>query len=428
MNQTSGNIVLLAFGFFLSFILIGNADAFANDASVNNVIWQTQNSGVAFSLHSVYAVSNDVAWVVGEGGVILKTTDGGANWQQQSSGTNKELWSVYFINDTTGWIAGYEGTILKTTDGGDNWVPKNSSTVFHLISLHFVDLNTGWVVGSGGTILKTTNGGNNWQLQFSGTSEPIISVDFADILNGWATGTNAGTIFKTTDGGSTWQAVSVPTIWFLSSIDFINRDIGWGVGFVGIIFKSTDGGNTWVEKPGVIPNPDILYSVSFPDVMNGYAVGNDGFIINTTDGGETWIRQYGGTVYLLWSVYFVTSDIGWAVGDYGTILKASSPSAIEIDPQSISGDFILYDNYPNPFNPATTISYSIPKTLRVTLRVYSVSGEEIRTVVNEAESPGRHSIVWDGRNDEGRMVSSGVYIYQLIADGAVRTKKMIFLK
>jgi hypothetical protein len=89
----------------------------------------------------------------------------------------------------------------------------------------------------------------------------------------------------------------------------------------------------------------------------------------------------------------------------------------------------LAQNYPNPFNPTTTIEYSIARPGRVTLRVYNVAGQLVRTLVDEPQEPGRvRSVRWDGRNNAGNTVSSGVYLYQLEAPGYVRTKKMVVLK
>ena len=110
-------------------------------------------------LYSVHLADNNTGWAVGEGGTILKTTDGGIDWNSQISGATERLLSVHFTNNNTGWIVGWSGTILKTTDGGTNWNFQTSGSTSRLYSVHFTDQNTGWAVGGRGTILKTTNGG-----------------------------------------------------------------------------------------------------------------------------------------------------------------------------------------------------------------------------------------------------------------------------
>jgi hypothetical protein len=89
----------------------------------------------------------------------------------------------------------------------------------------------------------------------------------------------------------------------------------------------------------------------------------------------------------------------------------------------------LSQNRPNPFNPTTTIEFSVKERANVQLRIYNVAGQLVRTLVNEAKTPGEvHTATWDGRNDAGQSVSSGVYFYKLVAGSFVQTKKMVLLK
>jgi hypothetical protein len=96
------------------------------------------------------------------------------------------------------------------------------------------------------------------------------------------------------------------------------------------------------------------------------------------------------------------------------------------------GKFVyeLRQNYPNPFNPVTRIEYSIRAQSQVTLRIYNVAGQLVRTLVNEEQSPRAegYSVRWSGRNDSGRPVSSGVYFYKLTAGSFTQTRKMVLLK
>ncbi len=88
----------------------------------------------------------------------------------------------------------------------------------------------------------------------------------------------------------------------------------------------------------------------------------------------------------------------------------------------------LDQNVPNPFNPNTTIAYSIQERGHVTLAVYDVTGRLVRTLVSDVQSPGGYSVVWDGRSDAGAAVATGVYFYKLDAKGFKQTRKMALLK
>jgi hypothetical protein len=89
----------------------------------------------------------------------------------------------------------------------------------------------------------------------------------------------------------------------------------------------------------------------------------------------------------------------------------------------------LSQNRPNPFNPTTTIEFTVKERANVQLRIYNVAGQLVRVLVNDAKTPGEvHTATWDGRNDAGQSVSSGVYFYKLVAGSFVQTKKMVLLK
>jgi FlgD Ig-like domain len=92
--------------------------------------------------------------------------------------------------------------------------------------------------------------------------------------------------------------------------------------------------------------------------------------------------------------------------------------------------FSLAQNMPNPFNPSTTITYSVPlsNAEHVTLKVYDIRGKSVRTLVDRVVGPGMHSVFWHGDNDSGRQVGSGVYFYRLKAGKFSQTRKMVLLK
>lgn len=91
-------------------------------------------------------------------------------------------------------------------------------------------------------------------------------------------------------------------------------------------------------------------------------------------------------------------------------------------------DFGLRQNYPNPFNPATVIEYDLPKACEVKIEIYNVLGQRVRTLVHEMQEPAYKKIFWDGRDDGGNEISSGVYFYRLEAGTFVECRKMTLLK
>ncbi|GAG37206.1 unnamed protein product, partial [marine sediment metagenome] len=94
----------------------------------------------------------------------------------------------------------------------------------------------------------------------------------------------------------------------------------------------------------------------------------------------------------------------------------------------IPNEFVLEQNYPNPFNPETKIVYHIPAMTRVSITIYNLLGQEVRTLIDKAHSEGNYEVIWDSRNNLGHPVSSGIYIYQLKAENFVTSKRMIVIR
>ena len=91
-------------------------------------------------------------------------------------------------------------------------------------------------------------------------------------------------------------------------------------------------------------------------------------------------------------------------------------------------NFNLRQNYPNPFNPATTIQYELGKSSNVSIKIYDILGREVRELVNEFKAVGSHKAIWDGKNNIGIELSSGMYFYTLTAGNNIESKKMLMIK
>jgi hypothetical protein len=116
----------------------------------------------------------------------------------------------------------------------------------------------------------------------------------------------------------------------------------------------------------------------------------------------------------------ITSD-----ADIPIPVKAGDASATEQTKPTV---FSLAQNYPNPFNPETVIKFSLPQDSKVTLRIYNVLGQVVNTLVDQVFPAGNHSVTWDGKNEQGSDVASGVYFYRLKADSYESIMKMTLLR
>ncbi len=115
---------------------------------------------------------------------------------------------------------------------------------------------------------------------------------------------------------------------------------------------------------------------------------------------------------------------------YFIIFKGDSNYVTGIKEEQFNNpdDFDLKQNFPNPFNPTTTIQYSLPKEGKVELKIYDILGKEIKDLVNQVQQSDRYSVLWDGTDDGGEKVSSGTYFYRLQIDKVTITKKAVYIK
>ncbi len=287
---------------------------------------------------------------VGEGGLVIRTTDGGRSWQPIRSGVKTDLKHVSFVDHLHGWIVGNQGVILFSQDGGLSWNKQTSHTSTDLNRGFFQDLNRAWVVGNNGVILATTNGGVSWTQQTSGTTQNLYGIDFVDASYGWISGQN-GLVLATVNGGSSWtKQTSCTETHDLYDVDFVNREVGWLVGMGGALWRTNDGGAHWTEwfmtdwtsdlhdidmlssdggwivgKGGFLAQyqnsswtrkesgSEInLYGVEFFDASHGWFAGEAGSVFSTSDGGTQWERSIGSTTAMIRDIYFIDEQRGWA--------------------------------------------------------------------------------------------------------------------
>ena len=151
-------------------------------------------------------MSPEVAWVVGSGGTILRTSNGGSTWSAQISGTAATIRSLSALDASNAFALSNQDTLLRTTNGGATWESRPIANVrgAMLMDVAASGPEEALVVGTKGTILRTTDYGVSWTTSVSGTSDELWSVD---LLPGTGIGSVVGyrgTILRTTNGGATW--------------------------------------------------------------------------------------------------------------------------------------------------------------------------------------------------------------------------------
>ena len=432
--------------------------------------WNPQSSGITQYIYYVFFIDSANGWACGQEGFILHTTNGGELWEIQTSGITDNLWSIRFANENVGWTVGQNGAILNTTDGGVTWTPQVSGTTNYLQSVFCLDENTAWVVGGYGTILKTTDGGTTWNPCVSGTDAWLHQVYFSDADHGWATG-RYGVIIASTDGGENWyeQYTGSASV-VMRSVSMVNNLVGWACGTSGTIVHTTNGG---IESPLELSLTPLNPPIQIPSTGGSFDF--EVMIANLSDSTviyDAWTDALlpSGAPYPL----FTREDLSLAVddtlereltqtvpqrapsgsyayrayvGEYPDVIWAESTFDFEKLAVDFGGEVYLTWNldgwdqgesfesgqvpehfgivaaYPNPFNPQTRISYTLPEVSKVQLKIYDLQGRLIATLIDRIQEAGEHSAEFNAAN-----LSSGVYLCVLDAGTFKSSSKLLLLK
>jgi len=143
------------------------------------------------------------------------------------------------------------------------------------------------------------------------------------------------------------------------------------------------------------------------------------------------VRQYADTSGIPGKRYWYVVTAAYAQGESSPSneVMVDIPTAVERrDMAGIPTEFGLAPNYPNPFNPETVIQYQLPKQAEVRLEIYNILGELVKTLVDEKQAAGYYTVRWNGKDEHGRSVASGVYLYSVRAGEFVQVRKMILVR
>ncbi len=410
----------------------------------NSVIMKTTNQGLSWveqynpttgAIYSISIINADTVYCAAGYGSILKTTNGGINWNSIQTSISDHFESIQFLNSSTGYAVARGGQIMKTTNSGNQWFVSYNCGSW-LISVNFVNVNTGYTVGRVGKILFTNNGGSSWTLQPSGTDNYLNEVLFTNQNTGYIIG-DTGKVLITNNSGSNWYSQATGISNNLTSVFFLNENTGYICGYNGAIIKTTSGGNSFVVPSLVYPpnnssnipltpaltwlsNPPALhYHVQVSKLSNFSAIEDSATVI-TTQRTIPNGKLTTGTTYF-WRVN-ATNEFGtgsWSsVWSFGTV-----PVGINQINTEIPEKYFLHTNFPNPFNPVTRINFDIPRYSLVTIKVYSVVGKEVETIISESLKPGVYSVNYDAGN-----LAAGIYFYRLTSDKFSQTRKMALIK
>lgn len=402
-------------------------------------LWESQVSPTATSLFSIKAVSGTVAWASGGNGsatgpAVIRTSDGGATWASATGNLpGSDLYCITAIDANRAWVGTGAGKIYATSDGGATWsqqvYPGTQSPFINGVWM-FAN-GTGFAEGdpaSGGrfVVLKTTDFGASWVH----TNEPVGGSSEAGWNNSfWMTdenhiwfGTNANKVWRSTDAGATWSSAASGTT-NSYGVSFKDGDNGVVIHDNGTVRVTTNGGASWVAA--ATPAATFLAGTAYLPGTNSIWVATGTNPYRSTNSGSSWAAQ---TLYpftgQIQHISFADTTAGWVVTSNGEVLRYRVPGSTGIgEGAGLPDAFAVSQNFPNPFNPATTISFTMLQRASVSLRVYDLLGREVATLVDGFREAGSHTVRFDATG-----LPSGTYFYRVASGTFMSVHKMLLLK
>ncbi len=353
--------------------------------------WAYIDSGLTTGDINAIAVNDSeiFAGVYGSGvasnnwGGLFRSKNNGKSWTLLKGLTNNNIYSIVFKGSNI-FVSTWGAGIFLSTDDGSTWNPMNNGITNLYIRTLFIYNNNIYAGSQGDGVFFSNNNGSAWVQLNSGLPNLYI-YQFASRGNTLYMGNDAG-IYKSTNGGGSWvSSDSGLTTTFIRAFEVIDPKILVGTSGEGV-FLSVDDGASWSPVDTGLTEP---YIYGFANLGSNVYAGSWN--------GEVWIRS---------------------INEIIKTMKKTSQA------QPVVTNYTLDQNYPNPFNPSTNISFSIPQKSTVSLKVYDALGRLVSTLIDgQIMQKDNYSVSFNADN-----LASGVYIYQLITNNFVSTKKMILMK
>jgi hypothetical protein len=372
--------------------------------------------------------------IAGTDSGLYVSPNGGDNWFNRIS-TNIEFPDVRWAplaTDTILCLAGggsYSDGLYLSDDGGNSW----NTVAYHLnprrMGFDCTEPGFMYICFSDG-IIKSQNYGQTsgpCNTGLPGTDIQDVTGDGAHSLEAYAAGSNF--MAHTSNFGNTWSEMpgtfNVPDNYPKRVIFDPNSPETIYVACDKFVTHSVNGGATWNYTS--MPEPGIDAIVCHPDIPGEIYVGSDsGGVYKSVDAGASFIEINGniGNMHIH-SLIIDRNGYLLAGTDNGIYIVELSTVSIDNELPPLAQSFSLAQNYPNPFNNHTLISFTVEDPHRTKVEIFNIAGQLVKTLY---DGYGSHDLIWDGTNDQGRAVTSGVYFCRLSCDNRSEYRRMTLLK
>ena len=387
-----------------------------------NAQWTQMTAPSGSGINYTCLVSTDSSFLAGSNGLgIHRSTDNGLNWFKIPNATIEA--STNTITTINGKI--YIGTsstgVHVTADNGATWT--GLSTGMSNKQINCINSMGNYYFAAGMTFYRSVNEGTNWTA--AGTGLPAAEINDMVIADGKviASVENSG-LYASTDSGATFTAYNA-NLPYPYTHNIIQKGTKLFLVFGNTVVVSADYGVSWATANAGLPTDIMAVLTIFTD-GNKLFIGTFGSgCFYSADDGANWHAANTGLTPVNVRGFAVRNGYVFCGADAGIWRRPVSEFVIAVndDTRELPENFTLKQNFPNPFNPSTTIEFALPQSGYVSLKIYNTLGQEIETLISKEMNIGNYKITWNASH-----LSSGVYFCKLSTGTLSQTKKLLLTK
>ncbi len=369
--------------------------------------------------------------VFGNRDIALRSDDEGETWNAIFNNLPEGLASIRRADDGGLWAGTTGAGLFHSANEGTSWNATSLTgelvwTIAYNSQRHIFTGGHGPPQLGLGGVRRSTDGGQTWDKLFNGFQNISDVLTIKSGARDYLYAACRSGLYRSKDNGDSWQLMGLENTTCNDVIIALNGTILIATGGGIYRFNDSDDRLTPVNSGLTHFNVRALAANSVSEVFAGTFGGG---VFRSDDNGASWREENSGLAQdSVLTLALSPDEILYAGTQSGVYRSTAAVTSVSDNSSEPPASFVLHHNFPNPFNPGTTIAFELPRAADVVLKIYNLAGQEVRSLVHQPFAAGSHNVAWDGQDNFGKTVASGILIYRLQAGGRTAFNKMTLLK